>query len=144
MNLLLSIKPEYTEKIFSGQKKYEFRKQKPKLPINIVYIYESHPSKKIVGWFNIESIFSDSPEVIWEKCKEFGGIKEKKYFTYCNGNKIIHAFKIDEIYKFKNPINPFEIFPAFKPPQNFSYFNDPLVPRTLEDVAGFKLCPTID
>ncbi len=123
MNILLSIKPEYTQKIFSGEKKYEFRKQRPISIIEMVLIYESAPSKNIVGWFTVKRILSGSPEDIWERCKNSGGIERKEYFAYCNGRKCIYALEIDSILQFGSPINPLEICSDFRPPQNFSYLD---------------------
>lgn len=121
MNILLSIKPEYTQKIFSGEKKYEFRKQRPVSRIDMVLIYECAPSKNIVGWFTVKRILTGSPKDIWERCKNSGGIERKEYFTYCNDKKVIYALEIDSILQFRAPINPFEICSDFRPPQNFSY-----------------------
>ena len=92
MNVLLSIKPEYSRKIFSGEKRYEFRKRRPNEDIHKVCVYESHPSKKIVGWFSLRRIHSGSPKRIWQMCNNYGGIKPESYFAYCKGRKIIHAF----------------------------------------------------
>jgi predicted transcriptional regulator len=124
MAVLLSIKPKYTQKIFSGEKKFEFRKQKPKLPFTRVFIYESSPSQTIVGWFNVSRIHSGTPDEIWNKCKQFSGIDEEKYFEYSQGRRVIFAFEIGQIFQFDAPIDPFRHFSDFKPPQNFSYFND--------------------
>lgn len=136
MKILLSIKPEYTKKIFSGEKKYEFRKQKPKQKIEKVIIYECHPSKKIVGWFSVKKIISGSPKEIWEKCKDSGGIEEEGYFNYCNGKKIIYSFQIDRTFQFDTPINPFEIDSDFNPPQNFLYLNHSLMSNLIESRGG--------
>jgi predicted transcriptional regulator len=135
MKVLLSIKPEYTSKIFSGEKKYEFRKQKPKRAFRRVFIYESSPSKTIVGWFSIKNILSGSPKEIWERCKYGGGIEKEKFFTYCNGKKIIYALEIDKIFRFKSPINPYEIYSDFYPPQNFHYLNNSQLFTQMEGVA---------
>jgi predicted transcriptional regulator len=123
MNILLSIKPEYTQKIFSGEKKYEFRRQRPISTIKKALIYECAPTKNIVGWFTVKRILSGSPKDIWEKCKNSGGIEREKYYAYCNGKKIIYALEIDSFFQFKNPINPFEFCSDFRPPQNFSYLD---------------------
>jgi len=133
MKLLLSIKPKYSGKIFSGEKKYEFRKQKPKRVIERVFVYECRPSKTIVGWFSIKRIHSGSPEEIWERCKDFGGIERNNYFTYCNGTKVIYAFEINETFKFDDPIDPFRIISDFKPPQSFSYLDGSIIFQTLEN-----------
>lgn len=126
IKILLSIKPEYAKKIFSGEKKYEFRKQTPKQKIEWVLVYESHPSKKIVGWFSVRGIISGSPKEIWVKCKDSSGVEMEEYFKYCNGKRIIYALQIDKTLQFDIPINPFETDPDFKPPQNFSYLNNPM------------------
>lgn len=123
MKVLLSIKPEYTEKIFSGVKRYEFRRQKPRSVIEKVFIYECSPSKSIVGWFTVKRIISGSPEKIWDFCRNLSGIKKRKFFTYCNGKKVIYAIEIDRVFQFKTPINPLDICSDFKPPQNFSYLD---------------------
>lgn len=133
MKLLLSIKPKYSEKIFSGEKKYEFRKQKPKRVIDRVFIYECGPSKNIVGWFSVKRIHSGSPEEIWMKCKNLSGIERKNYLNYCNGRKVIYAFEIDEIFQFENPIDPFKIISDFKPPQSFSYLDGSIMYKSLEN-----------
>ena len=91
MNVLLSIKPEYSKRIFSGKKKYEFRKIKPKFMVDMVFVYESSPTQRIVGGFSVKRIHSGSPDEIWQKCQESSGIEKKMYQNYCNGTEIIHA-----------------------------------------------------
>jgi predicted transcriptional regulator len=132
MKVLLSIKPEYSKKIFSGEKKFEFRKCKPKCPIDGVIVYETSPTKKLVGSFNVKKIHSGSPEQIWEKCKNLSGIKQLDYVKYCHGTKIIHAFEIERASKFENPHNPFDKTSDFRPPQNFFYLDDSMLSEILE------------
>ncbi|MBE3121138.1 MAG: ASCH domain-containing protein [Thermoplasmata archaeon] len=140
----MSIKPEYTEKIFSGEKKYEFRKQKPRELVEMVLVYESNPSKNIVGCFTIKKILSGSPENIWKKCKNNGGIEKENYFAYCNDKKVIHAMEIDEFFEFDCPINPFKIISDFKPPQNFIYLENSTFFRALENEDGICKCLEFD
>ena len=58
MNVILSIKPKYCEKIINGKKKVEFRRKifKNENKIDLVFMYSTSPVKKIVGFFKIESI----------------------------------------------------------------------------------------
>ena len=70
MDVLLSIRPEFVEKILSGEKKYEYRKAiwtKDSNDINSVLIYETSPVSKVVASFRIGKIIADSPENIWSK-----------------------------------------------------------------------------
>ena len=66
MQVLLSIKPEYAEKILNGEKKYEFRKVLPKnKSITKVIIYATMPIGKVIGEFEIAELISDSPSRLW-------------------------------------------------------------------------------
>lgn len=53
MKVLLSIKPEFVEKIFSGEKRFEYRKSIFKQQnIDTIVIYSTMPVGMIVGEFN--------------------------------------------------------------------------------------------
>ena len=122
MNVLLSVKPKYTEKILEGEKKYEFRRAIfKKQNIEKVYIYSSSPVSKIVAAFDIEKILKDSPENIWTLCQKYGGISKKEFFTYFKNSYVAYAIEIGEVNSFKEPIDPFKIIENFKPPQSFYY-----------------------
>ena len=57
MKALLSIKPEFVSKIFTGEKIFEYRKAVFKRPmVKTVVIYSTMPVGKIVGEFEIEEI----------------------------------------------------------------------------------------
>jgi len=123
MNVLLSIKPKYVEKILDGKKKYEFRKQIPKRydDIDRVYIYSTSPEKKIVGYFTLDEIIEAEPKKLWGECKDYSGIEKDKFFQYYEGREKGFAIKIDEIEEFKEPLNPYTNFENFNAPQTFYY-----------------------
>ena len=54
--ILMSIKPEYVDKIFSGEKKYEYRKRLCKEKIDTIIVYSSSPIQKVVGELKIKQI----------------------------------------------------------------------------------------
>ncbi|UCG70610.1 MAG: ASCH domain-containing protein, partial [Thermoplasmata archaeon] len=81
---ILSIKPEYAEKILIGFKRFEFRKKIPRKQIHLVFIYSSHPEKMIVGKFRIRSVIKGTPEEIWEKCGD-EEVSKKKGFSHTLG-----------------------------------------------------------
>ena len=53
-NILISIQPQYVNKIIAKTKKVEFRKKFTSRNIDKVYIYSSSPQKKIVAYFKIQ------------------------------------------------------------------------------------------
>jgi len=77
MRVLLSIKPEFAEKIFNGTKKYEFRRTVFKnQDIKTVVVYASSPVQKVIGEFEIEEIISDQLQALWKQTKKYAGINE--------------------------------------------------------------------
>lgn len=121
MNVILSIKPEFVEKIFSGEKKYEYRKILFKQKVDTVYIYASRPISKIVGDFKIEEIICDKPENIWQSTKRQSGITKKFFDKYYKGKNKAVALKIKDCEEYEVAINPESLVPNFKVPQSFIY-----------------------
>ena len=124
VDLLLSIKPEFAEKILFGSKRFEFRKQIPCQQFDFVYIYSSFPEKRIVGKFRVRKIVQGTPRELWEKCGRNGGIAEDMFFTYFKDKSIGYGFQVDEVERLEPPIDPKKINENFKAPQSFAYISD--------------------
>ena len=117
----MSIKPEFVEKIFSGEKQYEYRKILFKQKVDTVYIYASRPISKIVGEFKIEKIINDTPANIWNQTKEHSGVTKSFFQKYYAGKDKGVALKIKECKKYKKAVEPKVIIPNFRVPQSFIY-----------------------
>ena len=61
--ILIPIKPEYVDKILSGNKKYEYRKIKPKRKVDKMIIYSTYPIMKVVGEVEVIDIRSEERRV---------------------------------------------------------------------------------
>lgn len=121
MNVILSIKPEFVEKIFSGEKQYEYRKVLFKQKVDTVYIYASRPISKIVGEFKIAEIICDTPANIWKQTKKQSGVTQSFFQKYYEGKDKGVALKIKECKKYEVAIDPKTIILNFKVPQSFFY-----------------------
>ncbi len=120
--VLLSIKPEYADKIFSGEKKFEFRKIAFRnRDVDTVVVYCTMPVGKIIGEFTIKDIHKDSPEVIWKRTKKFSGIDRGFFNKYYNGRDLAVAIEVDNTLLYNEPINPKDEFENFTAPQSFMY-----------------------
>lgn len=124
MRVLLSIKPKYVDKILSGEKAFEFRKQSFKREgIKTVVMYATMPIGKIIGEFAIISILEDTPINIWEKTKEQSGIDKKYFDEYYNARKHAVAIQIGEIIKYDEPLDLHELGENIVPPQSYRYLD---------------------
>lgn len=125
MKVLFSIKEEFAEKIFSGKKRFEYRKAIPKSHISEIIVYVTKPTGKIVGEFTIESILRESPINIWKKTSKYSGIKKKCFFEYFKGKSFGYAIQIKNYTLYDQPINPHNYYresdKKFVPPQSFKY-----------------------
>ena len=122
MKVLLSIKPEYAEKILQGEKKYEFRKAIFKNPnVKTVVIYATMHVGKVVGEFDFDEVLSDSPSAIWNETRNFSGITKHFFNSYFNGRKTAHAIKVREARRYTTPILLSELVPGGNAPQSYRY-----------------------
>jgi type I restriction enzyme S subunit len=124
MNVLLSVKPKYTESIKSGLKRYEFRRKIfKKAGCCKVFIYSTSPVKKIIGAFDASTIYEDHPPKIWNLFGEYSGLSEDEFFRYFKDCKTAFAIEIKNLVIFDKPRDPSKYFLEFTPPQSYRYFN---------------------
>ena len=118
--LLLSINPEYVEKIFAGIKKYEFRKSQCKRPIDGIIIYCTSPVMKVVGEASVVGIIVEEPGIMWKEVKELAGVTKEFYDSYFSGRKNAVAYQLGEIKRFCKPKDLYE-YGVKHAPQSFVY-----------------------
>lgn len=127
MKVLLSIKPEYAEKIFNGTKKYEFRRAVFKnQDVKTIVVYASSPVQRVIGEFEIEKILNYDLHQLWQKTKEFSGISEDFFYEYFSNKERGYAIKIKETKLYDRSLNLKDEFNA-SPPQSFMYLEECLV-----------------
>ena len=121
MKVLLAIKPQYIEKIFSKEKKFEYRKNIFKnKKVDTIIIYSTAPVKKIVGEFKIKRIIKDSPCNLWELAPKNTGITKEKFYKYFENKKEGYAIEIGDIKKYKK-YKELKDFSLKTAPQSFIY-----------------------
>ena len=113
--IYISIKPQFTKLIESGEKNYEFRKYIPKNEINTLYVYESAPTSSLKYIIKLGKIieFPNKIDSNGYGNKDFNnGLKKSKY-----------AYEIKKVYKLKTPIPLMDLKYKynFNPPQAYSY-----------------------
>lgn len=121
---LMSIKPEYASAIERGDKLIEFRKQPFSHTVMKVYVYSSHPIKRIIGWFSVDEVICDTPEQLWERYAKIGCIEKNKYDEYYNGRYKAYGILLKTFERFSPYKNPVEFDSSFRAPQSFSYLDN--------------------
>ncbi|CAB5714004.1 ASCH domain-containing protein [Aeromonas veronii] len=122
MKVLLSIKPEYVEKIFDGTKKFEFRKNLFKRDgIKSVVIYSTMPVGRVVGEFDVSELIADLPEIVWEKTSPYAGIDKKFFDSYYDNRQRAVAIGIGDVRRYEQPLPLVELGIGSTPPQSYRY-----------------------
>lgn len=121
--ILLSIKPEYSKRIFDGTKKYEYRKHIAKKEVNKIIVYSSSPEKKVIGEVIVTETIAMKKTALWELTKNDAGISRKKYREYFNGCDIAYAYKLGEFRKYEKPMLLSD-FGLSQAPQSFVYIDN--------------------
>ena len=125
--VLVSIKPEFADKIFDGSKSIELRKVSPNAnPGDLMVVYSTSPEMAVVGICKIQKVIKSSPKEIWEMHSEVLGIDEIRFNDYYSESTIAVGIVIENAKRLKTKI-PLSIikkrFPKFAPPQTFKYFS---------------------
>lgn len=125
MKILLSIKPQYVEKIISGEKRYEFRKKEFKRKgIDTIVVYSSGNVRKLVGEIKFKIILSDTPSLIWQKTHAKSGMSEESFMRYYMNKDKAYAIAIDSFLPYKEPMDIEAKYPGVKAPQSYRYIDE--------------------
>jgi predicted transcriptional regulator len=120
--VLLSIKPQFAERIFNGSKRYEFRRVLFRsTSVTTVVVYASSPIKRVIGEFTVGGILRLRKQALWRKTKNHAGIEKRHFDLYFAGRRTAFAIKVSRPERYPNPISLDSAFAFERPPQSFRY-----------------------
>lgn len=127
--LLLSIRPEYANKIFDRTKTVELRRVRPRLlnEGDRVVVYVSSPQQAVVGSFKVDNIVEKPVTELWEEVEKLAGISHEDFYDYYQGVKLGVGIFLKDIHRFSQPVELHRLrnkLPNLKPPQSFRYLTD--------------------
>lgn len=121
--ILMSIKPQYADKILRKDKCFEYRKILCAQPINSIVIYETAPKKKVVAEVKVLDVLVASPEIIWEKTKYAAGMEKSEFDNYFKGTLEAVAYVLGDVIDFAEP-RDLSFYGVSRAPQSFQYIDD--------------------
>jgi len=132
--LFIAVKPEYANRLISGEKDIELRKTKPHVQAgDYAIIYASAPAKVVLGYGKIKSIILCSPQEMWANFSTRLGINEQDYLMYYKNSNRSVGIEFEMI----KPINPISLAelrrvdPNFHPPQIYRYVTNEEIHKVL-------------
>lgn len=135
-DVVLSVRPQYSDKIFRGIKTVELRRRFPiAAPRGITaYIYSTSPVRAMVGTTEIKDVIKAPVSEIWKKYGKKAQIERTDFEEYFSGLKEGFALQIANARTFTRPIDLAELRErfGFEPPQSFLYAT-PVLRTALND-----------
>ena len=85
--ILLSIKPEYVDRILAGTKKYEYRKRLARSNSSVLLVYSTSPVMKVVAKVEYWGLFVQLPPPYGNRLKVTLALAEKNIGNIFMGAK---------------------------------------------------------
>ena len=124
-DVVLSVKPVYSEKILDGSKTVELRRRFPVSAPNgaLAYIYSTSPVKAMVGTASIRDVLKLPVKQIWAEFEKSAFIERNHFEKYFEGLDFGFALMFDDVKSFSRPLPLSELREkfGFEPPQSFLY-----------------------
>lgn len=117
----MSVHPQYAEAIMDGRKTVEFRKRALAEDVTVVWVYATSPVQRIVGYFEVGSMVTASPRILWRRFKRVGCIDRITFDRYYANSAFGAGIQIQEVTRLAAPMAIGELLPSGVPPQSFAY-----------------------
>ena len=138
-DVVLSIRPQYSEKILEGLKTVELRRRFPVSAPGgtVAYIYSTSPVRAMVGVTEIKDVLKLPIEQIWAEFEDTAFIQRDDFDSYFQGLEFGYALLFEEVKSFSRPIPLNELRErfGFEAPQSYLYASRDLR-KALRDEAA--------
>lgn len=123
--VLLSIKPEFVEKIFSNDKTVELRKRIPNLiEGDELLIYASAPVMAIVGAVEVTRVVQQAPDDLWRMVRAHAAVGRDFFAEYYQDHSTAYGIFLGRTQLYNRECSLPKLrksWPGFVPPQNYRY-----------------------
>lgn len=135
-DVVLSVRPQYSSKIMSGEKTVELRRRFPISAPNgtRAYIYSTSPDRAMIGVAEIAAVKKLAVDEIWRSYSKVAFIERSDFDKYFDGLEYGMALEFTNVRPFDKPMPLTDLRErfGFEPPQSFLYAKHDLR-RALKD-----------
>jgi predicted transcriptional regulator len=122
--ILLSMQPNYAERVFARTKHIEIRKKfSSRWKGCKAVVYGSRPLGALMGEVTLSEVISGHPEQIWNRYGEMAGCSHEEFMQYVGDSKEIYAVELADATPYLYPVDIDQISHLMnhnlRPPQSF-------------------------
>lgn len=125
--ILMTIKPQYVEKIIIGAKQIEVRRSNLNLEKgDVIFIYSSKPESSVVGCIKVKLVERLTKGELWDRYNSKLGISLEEYAIYLKAKPVATAIHLADFKGLKSPLSLqalHRLLPGFRIPQSYLYLN---------------------
>jgi predicted transcriptional regulator len=126
--LFLSIHPRFVDKILTGEKTIELRRQRPRsVAGDWIAVYATTPQRQLRGIVQVKEVRVGSVRDMWRHVQDHAAVTKEEYESYfCDTDHAI-GIVLDNPISLRTPVSLEELreaWPSFQPPQGFRYLDD--------------------
>lgn len=129
---VVSIHSQHADKIYNGEKRFEFRTRKPARSIDYLALYETLPVRSVTGFAHVSSILEGSPREVWEMTQHGAGITYNYYMNYFKNKKKAVAYCLSDPCRLQTELSLQEIG-VKAAPQSFQYLSNEALGKLLSE-----------
>jgi predicted transcriptional regulator len=123
--LVMSMRPEYADRIFSRRKLVEFRKKfSVKWRGCKAVVYGTKPLGALMGEVTLRNVTYGTPDDIWEAFGTMGGCTREEFSKYAGNSDGVYAIELSDVTPYISPIALVQVSHLInedlRPPQSFS------------------------
>ncbi len=124
--IILSVRPKHAAKIFSGLKKVELRRIRPKNLGNgtLALVYVTSPVKSLAGAFKVTRVIERPLADLWTMVQKKAGLTYPEFKQYYEGVPRGTGIFFEKFWSFREPLSLEDLrneLLTFLPPRAFRY-----------------------
>lgn len=135
---LMSIHPQYADRILDGTKRVEFRKRPVAADVTHVLVYATAPVSAVVGAFTVHDQHTASPQMLWRQFRQVAGISWSDFRDYYAGRSAGTGIAVGDVMHAPQPLCLRRDVGVQHPPQSFQYLRPDVAAGVLEHLRRDK------
>ena len=124
-SILMSVRPQYAEKILRGEKTVELRRVRPRVSRgDVIVMYVTSPKSEVRALLEVEEVLEAHPAALWSAVGSTAGVSIGEYEEYFQGSGTGVGISLRVVEHLKEPVTLDELramSPGFRPPQSYRY-----------------------
>ncbi len=95
---MMAIKPQFAFRLLTGEKQVEFRRRPTAKKLTHIVIYATQPVGAVVGVLELADRADGTPNSLWRRFSNVGGIRREDFFEYFAGSSKGVAYLVREAW----------------------------------------------